>query len=251
MLQISISLYSNLRYVFFDKLKYRKYLKKNLILKNCAKKEICYILGNGPSLKNVDISLLKGKDVITVNKSINTPFFEQLTPKAHIVLDKKILSSISDDIELKLQNNNMSTHFIFHRSGIEQFKSYRNTFFAYATKMAYPKIKNDMCSNMTTYLNVLPFAIACAMYMGYKKIVLLGNDFSFFAARKDQHFYDIEENVKRQESLYQDLAGCSIVLTEYRNLYKYAKKQGVKIVNATEGSLLDEIPQVNLLDCLE
>ena len=86
------------------------------------------------------------------------------------------------------------------------------------------------------------------MYIGYENIILLGNDFSFFAARKDQHFYDVEENKKRVESLYSDLAGCSIVLTEYRTLYEYAKRKGINVVNATEGSLLDEIPQVKLED---
>ena len=61
-------------------------------------------------------------------------------------------------------------------------------------------------------------------------------------------FHDVEENKKRVESLYSDLAGCSIVLTEYRTLYEYAKRKGINVVNATEGSLLDEIPQVKLED---
>ncbi|MCD8107326.1 MAG: hypothetical protein LUE20_05120 [Oscillospiraceae bacterium] len=80
----------------------------------------------------------------------------------------------------------------------------------------------------------------------YKSVVMLGNDFSFFAARKEQHFYDVDANLERKESLYQDLSGCAIVLLEYRSLYSYAVKNGIEIYNATEGSLLDEIPQKSL-----
>ena len=86
--------------------------------------------------------------------------------------------------------------------------------------------------------------------MGFKRIVLLGNDFSFFTARKDQHFYDIDKSIERNESLYQDLMGCSIVLQQYRVLNMFCQKHNIEIVNATENSLLDEIKQVRLDDYL-
>ena len=189
-------------------------------------------------------------DVITVNKFIKTNLFEQVKPKYHVVIDKYILEEISEDIERELQRTDSSTIFILHRSAIKRFQKYNRARFVYGTKMASrtQAFCNDMTKNMTTFLNVLPFAVSCAMYIGYENIILLGNDFSFFAARKDQHFYDVEENKKRVESLYSDLAGCSIVLTEYRTLYEYAKRKGINVVNATEGSLLDEIPQVKLED---
>lgn len=252
MVQTVLNICSSVKFNTVDKLKYGKFIKDNHQLKNTANSETCYILGNGPSLKNVKLDLLEGKDVITVNKSITTPVYARLTPKYHVVLDRYILDDIADDIERELKRNDSNTIIILHRSAVDRFSKYSRARFAYGTKMAScsKAFRNDMTSNMTTFLNVLPFAVSCAMYVGYKKIVLLGNDFSFFTSRKDQHYYDIERNVKRTESLYSDLAGCAIVLTEYRTLYEYAKSNGVTIVNATEGSLLDEIPLGKLEDFL-
>ena len=79
----------------------------------------------------------------------------------------------------------------------------------------------------------------------------MGLDLVMIGHSERRHVFgesDVEENKKRVESLYSDLAGCSIVLTEYRTLYEYAKRKGINVVNATEGSLLDEIPQVKLED---
>lgn len=248
-LQNALNCLGFVKYWGIDRFKYNKYTSKNKSLKGSVNTDICYVLGNGPSLNNVDLSLLQGKDLITVNKSINTPIFSELHPKFHIVLDPIILKEISADIERELKREDSDVIFILHRSGINQFKCYDRARFIYGTKMASDKkyFRNDMTKNMTTFLNVLPFAISCAMYFGYKKIVTLGNDFSFFASRKDQHFYECGKS-ERKESLYQDLAGCSIVLQEYKTLYNYAKTKGVEIVNATENSLLDELPQVSLKD---
>jgi len=252
LIQTGLNVLSAIKYNLFDCRKYKKYIKKNDQLRESASVQTCYVLGNGPSLKHVDLNVLQGKDVITVNKSIKTSVFSMLKPKYHVVLDRFILADIADDVEEELRREDSNTIVILHRSAVERFSKYPRARFAYGTKMASsPRaFKNDMTGNMTTFLNVLPFAVSCAMYIGYKEIVLLGNDFSFFTARKDQHFYDIESNITRTESLYSDLSGCAIVLTEYRTLYNYAKSHGITIVNATEGSLLDEIPQGNLIDYL-
>lgn len=241
-----------IKYWSYDRSKFRKYTCINGNIKGIAREDTCYILGNGPSLRNVDLSLLKGKKIVTVNKSICTPVFSDMKPMFHIVIDRFILEDIADYVEKELMREDSDTIFILHRSGINRFSRYKRARFVYGTKMASSAkaVRNDMTENMTTFLNVLPFAALCMSYVGFENIVLLGNDFNFFAARKDQHFYDLEDNKVRNETLYSDLAGCSIVLLEYRNLYNYAKNKGISIVNATEGSLLDEIPQVSLMELL-
>lgn len=250
LVQSGLNVLGFVKYWAFDRNKYRKYIAKNKDLKGIANGNSCYILGNGPSLKKVDLTLLKGKNIITVNKSVCTSIFSELNPVYHVVIDRFILEDIADDIEKELMRKDSDTIFILHRSGIERFAKYDRARFVYGTKMASSQkaVSNKMTENMTTFLNVLPFAVLCMTYIGFNKIILLGNDFSFFAARKDQHFYDIEDNKVRTETLYSDLAGCSIVLLEYKSLYEFANKKGIEIVNATEGSLLDEIPQVKLQD---
>lgn len=252
-IQHTLNILGTVKYYSMERFRYENVLKINRMLKNSCKTDTCLIIGNGPSMKEVDLSRISGKDVITVNKSINTQVFELLNPRYHVVIDKFILNDLVDDLENQLKRSDSETIFILHRSAIDRLGKYPRARFVYSTKMAASCkcINIDMTTNMTTYLNVLPFAVTCAIYMGYKRIAMLGNDFSFFTARKDQHFYDIEENKKRTESLYSDLAGCSIVLLEYRHLYEYAKSKNITLVNATEKTLLDEIPMVMLDHFLE
>lgn len=234
-------------FVLLGKRKYGKMLKKNAALLNSAICERVYVVGNGPSLKKVDLNLLKGKDIITMNKSILSPVYKELMPKYHVVLDKEILGQITDAIEEDLKDPNSKTIFILHRSVVDKFAQYDRAYFFFGTHIpTSDHIKTDLTKNVTTFMNVLPFATLCAIAIGYKSIVMLGNDFSFFAARKEQHFYDVEDKLERKESLYQDLSGCAIVLLEYRCLYKYAVNNNIEVYNATEGSLLDEIPQKSL-----
>lgn len=239
------------RYYCIDFFKWKKILKKNKLLKNRHLGERCYIVGNGPSLAKVDLAQLAGKHVITVNLSINTATFDVLDPDYHIILDRARLADAKGNIAKSISKKRR-TNFILHRAAYDVFENKEKIFYGYATRMLTSEnLKSDMTGNTSTFLNVLPYAVLCAIYMGFKEIILLGNDFSFFAARRDLHFYDMDQNVKRTESLYQDLSGCAIVLLQYRFLYKYALKNGIRIENATEGSLLDEIPQVNLKDVLK
>lgn len=247
----AINVLTAMQYMLIDRQKYADYIKKNAALRNIHEGETCYILGNGPSLNKVDLSKLKGKHIITVNKFILTPMYSDLTPEYHCVIDRFILEQVKDAVKEDLEDNNSSTKFFLHRTGIDKIGSSDRAYYIYNRHFPVGEdVRPDLTQNASTFYNVLPFTAMCAIYMGFKKIVLLGNDFSFFTARKDQHFYDINEKKERQESLYQDLTGCFIVLLQYRSLRKYCEKYGIDIVNATEGTLLDEIKQVKLDDYL-
>ena len=103
---------------------------------------------------------------------------------------------------------------------------------------------------MSVFNNIIPFAATCAIYMGFQRIVILGCDFSFFASRKMNHFYDMDKNEVAVKTLYQDLTGASITLLQIRSLVKFCKRNGIEIFNATENTLLDEIPLCRLEDVL-
>lgn len=47
------------------------YPTKNARLRELRRHDICFVVGNGPSLNQTDLSLLEGKDVITVNAMVN------------------------------------------------------------------------------------------------------------------------------------------------------------------------------------
>lgn len=238
------------RYYLKDVWIWKRRLKKNKDLENIHNGETCYILGNGPSLSDVKLDMLKGRHIITVNLSVNTPLFDEVQPEYHIITDRERLAEAKAGIDKAIAQGK-ETKYILHRAAYELFGKQEHIYYSYATLMPTSrKLKKQMTGNTNGFLNVLPYASLCAMYMGFKRIVLLGNDFSFFTARHDLHYYDVKEKIERRESLYQDLSGCSMVLLYYRYLYKYAQEHGVELLNATEGSLLDEIPIVKIEDVL-
>lgn len=238
----TINIFSMVKYAF-DYPKYKKYLNKNADLKNKYAGQRCYILGNGPSIRSVDMNLLKDKYTFVVNKFYKSDSYIPLNPTFHCIYDKYIFAECKKDIESIIGAKNSRTIFLLSRRAIGEIDDERCRF-VYSTLLPVSeKCRCDLTKNANTYLNVIPFAISCALYMGFSEIILLGCDFSIFASRKESHFYDNGSDIKRSESLYQDLQGHAIVCCQHDYLNKYAFKHGVKIINVTEGSLLDVYPQ--------
>ena len=53
-----------------------------------------FILLNGPSIRNQDLSLLKGRDIITVNQGFRLSSFTELSPKYHVFIDNKMIGGV-------------------------------------------------------------------------------------------------------------------------------------------------------------
>lgn len=243
-----INVTSSIRWMF-DRIKFGKIIVDNQKLKDKHKGETCYILGNGPSIKNLDISLLDGKITFVVNKFYKSPFYSQIKPTYHCVYDRYIFEECKEDLKVIIDSEDSLTNFIFTRRAYAYFGDNIKCSYIYSTMLPTSDgLHIDLSKNANTWLNVIPFVIMCALYMGFSKIVLLGCDFSLFASRKDSHFYDAGESVDRKESLFQDLQGHAIVCSQHSYLKKYADTHNVEIINCTEGSLLDVYPQKSLED---
>ena len=230
-----------------DKPKFQKYINKNKILKDQYKGQRCYILGNGPSIKNLDTDLISDGVTFVVNKFYKSPIYSKIKPTFHCVYDRFIFEECKDDLNDIISKDEFGTTFIFTRRAIGSIKNDERCHYVYSTQLPTSgEYHYNLTKNANTWLNVIPFVIMCAIYMGFSEIVLLGCDFSLFASRKDSHFYDSGESVDRKESLFQDLQGHAIVCTQHSYLKKYADAHGIKIVNCTPGSLLDVYPQDKL-----
>ena len=77
--------------------------------------------------------------------------------------------------------------------------------------------------------------------MGYKDINLLGCDFNSFASTKQNHCYD-DKAPARLYPMYEELFAYSFAAKDHTDLQQYAMKLGCRIVNRTEGSLIDAYP---------
>lgn len=223
----------------------KKIIKKNSVYKDKHKGERCFILGTGPSLKQVDVAFLKNEIVFGVNYLYKGDIINKIKIQYYCLYDEIFHgNNISDTKEIfsKLPNT-----IFFLRT-----KSYKNLlkndlindriyFQACNLYQHGDLIRVDMTKNMTAPYNVILGCIQTAMYMGFKEIYLLGCDFNSFASMKVEHYYD-EDNKdvpSRHMSLGYEMKFYSLVAYHHYALNKYAFNNGIKIYNITQNSLLD------------
>lgn len=111
--------------------------------------------------------------------------------------------------------------------------------------------------------NVLIAAIMVGVWMGYDEIILLGADHSWLAdlAVTDQnkvvpnqsHYYQAteEEKVRVEKAyegvrLHQVLESMAVAMRSYHLIRRWAGRRGVRILNATPGSMIDAFPRITL-----
>jgi hypothetical protein len=187
----------------------------------------CYILGNGPSLKENmlnDLELLKIKELFVVNDFARSKYFEILKPHYYVLLDPSywdtntykellddcilVLNTISDKTNWPmhlivpheacrselLQNifskNKSITIIIFNSTSVTGFRWFR--FFSFRNYLGIPPVNN-----------VVGACIFIAINMQFREINLLGTDHSWtqdlVVNDKNQvccvnpHFFDEED----------------------------------------------------------
>lgn len=232
-------------------LKLRKLLINNRNARNIRKSDECFILGNGPSIKKVDLSQLNDKETFTVNYFYK--YNTQFKSKFFIAIDDAFAHTEGLEYIRKVYEENPDIIMFLRYNCFFIDKSFfdtRRTFFLYAKQF---QVGNDVrfeCDkNMTACINVVLQAIQIAIYMGYKRIYLLGCDFSEYAQIKIEHFY--EANLPRGYSMGDEARWAALAHYHHYALDRYAKEHGVEIVNLTEGSLIDAYRRDSLENVLK
>lgn len=258
----------------------KKLLKKNIEYMQCNKGERCFILGNGPSLKSVDLSLLCEEKVFTVNQINRHTDFKFLNPTYHFWSDPSFFSldlKKEEDIELLSvmksigENNNVHCFFpIEQRSFCEKNdinKIMNVSYFSSKTRFYDNYKKNiDFTKIVPNFGTVVQLCITMAIYMGFKEIYLLGCDntgimvtIKSMLNSNDQldYVYSISENEKRRmENLLnkhtlEDYTKSYLnTICDYRRLFDYCAKRNVRLINCSENTVIDSIPRKNLRDVL-
>lgn len=224
-------------------IKLKKQLKANEHLIDHKKSKKCYIIGNGPSLKNVDLPSLNG-DTIVVNYFFKYGKNIKFKPTFYMFLDNAFATGehfqgVTDAIEIYGD----STIFILSEKiskALNNQSRKSNIIFSILTsgKLFNSKTKIDLTKYSPAGFNVVADAIITAIYMGYEEIILLGADFSSFASQKSVHVYEKKEDSKTI-ALWKELFCYAFVANVHIELRKYSDNNDIKIINETEGSLID------------
>jgi hypothetical protein len=236
--------------------------------------ERCFILGNGPSLRNQDLSLLSDEYVFTVNQIMRHPDFEKIRTNYHFWADPmffEIDENRQEDLELlevmknlNTQNNKPECFFPIDQSSF--ISKYKLDEFLQVNYYRSKYVFHDNYSRKIDYTKITPgfgtvvqWAITMAIYMGFKEIYMLGCDNtgiivtinSVLKENTDMDYaYQVSENEKkRMENLLdkQTLEDYCISYTDtlagYRRLYNYCLERKIKLVNCSAKSVIDTIPR--------
>ena len=212
-----------------------------------------FIIGGGPSIKNMDLSFLDGEDTICVNKSIDLI----KNPTFFITMDYTFFRKIGATIQ-NVISKAKSSHFIVNRChsyiqemggtyvdiksnikyiGLEHFTSVIESKYDIHNKTGFGLSINEFCHGNNSGYCAIQFAILA----GYEEIYLLGFDLGSIKNHAETHFHNSYPNVNfdafRQK------------LNEYsRNLItsisKLSPHSTIKIMTMTPTPLEGVIPLV-------
>lgn len=235
-----------IKFVLVDWFKYRKILKKNKELKNKHAGGRCFIVLNGPSIKDYDLKKISDEITICSNYFYLSEYFDVIKPDYYCICDSDTF--IDDRIqrvhELLSKEGNMK--YIFNKRALNKLseEEKKKCYFVYGMHMPHLfKVRDNLSGISSSFTNVSMFCILCAMYMGFKDIYILGNDFAPGAGLT--HCYgnvDVEREVNEVYRKKNRVNLCtfywSYYLAHIQSFYleKHARKKGVNIFNLNKES---------------
>lgn len=136
--------------------------------------ERCIIIGNGPSLKRTDLSLLK--DEITFGMNRIYLLFDQTSfiPSYYVAINELVLRQFSEDIDnLKMPKFlNWNQRYLFDNSSSNT--AFLKLSFGFVDTFTKDITKPIMGGGTVTYV-----ALQIAYYMGFQEVILIGVDHNF------------------------------------------------------------------------
>ena len=146
--------------------------EKLKIFFNIHKNERCFIIANGPSLKNTDLTLLKNEFTIGMNRIYLNEESMGFLPTYLVVTDIKVqLEQFKDDLD-KLK--------------IDKFFNWNaRKFFTPSESLTFirsdykPRFSKDLTEGLWAGHSVTYTCIQLAYYMGFKEVILIGKDHDY------------------------------------------------------------------------
>lgn len=242
----------------FEKTKYSKRLKA---FQNIGKGKICFVIGNGPSLKPEDLSVLyeNNIDSFAANRVYNTFDKTNWRPTYYFSEDEFVLEEIqeklnSTEINKELKHIFVPLHLNFYKNlKVKNAMYYKLLFADLQNGKPHPEfISDDMLRGIPCRGSVAITSAQIAMFMDYKEIYLIGIDHNFSRMTDKNGSLIVDKSVKdhygdvnNADENTKGLFNIDAATQSFIDLKAYADKRGVKIFNATRGGKLEVFPRVN------
>ena len=214
--------------------------------KNIHDSEECFIVGNGPSLRMEDLEKIHNSGINSFGMNLIYKIYDdtEWRPTYYIFSDYNMMRQYYDEI-VNLKRDNLFLKNFYYMEETPLLPN-ANYYPGYAERcyMEKQRFSEDITKAVYGGYTVMYDALQIAIYMGYKKIYLIGADFSYLGdpASKRNHFYDDKVDDKR---LVAGKPHIYISLEAMRKAEMYARKHGIEIYNATRGGKLEVFKRID------
>lgn len=213
-------------------------------LKDSCKGERCFIIGNGPSLKQMDLSRLEGENTIGMNRFYL--MFPELGFKTTYFVS--INDLVVEQCAADLQALDIPT-FISWR-GRQWVQPRRDLYYLFTTYTG-PKFAKDIRGRLWEGATVTYASMQIAFFLGFQQVILIGVDHSFTTKGKpnatvvsegdDPNHFAGNYFGKGFRWQLPDLDTSELGYIRAREVYK---ESGREILDATVGGKLTVYPKV-------
>ncbi len=253
------------------KLKYvrfRRILKINLSIRDIHKSNNrCFVVGAGPSLKNIDTDKLKNEVVIGINQAYLDSRISSVKNKYWVLIDYFLMNEIPLDTLRAIEKGVGDATYFLPVQAIPICQKYnlfegKKKYYICFSNLAEPfdQISDDQldlsCGIIKPH-GTAETAMICAVFMGFKRIHLIGVDSDWFTHKTPEgnHFYKVADNPYcvdnkiqywiNHNNMESKLHYGYLLYRSYRLLWEALQKRNIEVYNASGGGLLDVFPLVD------
>ncbi|HHL43373.1 MAG TPA: DUF115 domain-containing protein [Hellea balneolensis] len=228
-------------------------------LHNIHAGERCFIVGNGPSLNKMDLTLLNKEKSFAVNGIFYKTKEVGYQPTFYMVEDTSVMKeNIKEIINYKVEKKFFPTvyaHLHPHDENTYFFNMNRGFYERKSPNYCVPRFSTDFalrsyCGQSVTMLN-----LQLAYYMGFHEVYLIGMDFSYVIPKNFERKGDIITSTDDDPNhFHPDYFGkgktwkdpkLDRVLANYAMAKLAYETSGRKIYNATVGGKLELFERVD------
>ena len=257
-------------HIYDDTDNWRKYTEKCKKFSRCHQNsERCFIIGNGPSLRIEDLEMLRNEITFAANTIYGVYGSTDWRPSYYCSVDTTIWNTLGrDEIIEKILSSCEAAFASPYGSSFEykEDEEFKNLYYVMPVEQKDSDTQYSLfaeeCSDIVNICGTVTYIMMqLAVYMGFKKIYLLGIDFTFSHEKHGDNSIKInnisnhmEQIEKEQERFYEVLkkkygynymASVDQQKEAYMSAKKYADEHGIKIYNATRGGKLEVFERVD------
>ncbi len=242
-----------------DKSLYSKKIKNNMFIessdllkkfKGIHEGERCFIIATGPSLNMEDINMISNEYTFSVNSIIKMFNNTSWRPTYYCISDRNVWNTLHTEVE------KADLDYVFFEGSYGEYNNNNGIPFY---QCSYPRFfelsgigsqifSDDISRVIYAGSTVVYTVLQIAVYMGFKKIYLLGTDCNYSISGNNYSTltnYDLKEPSAARKTK-ENGSFVNNIFSDYYCAKDFAKNHGIEIYNCTRGGMLEVFDRIEL-----